>query len=110
MDRKRLSLTRSCLLMRTITVACHWRSEGASLATHPRFSCKNRRDRKDGIPVARCRRGGEEPIDLAEVTDRLHVTPILTEDETLPRPDHAHEPIPLRGQRDRHRSRSATGL
>lgn len=58
-------------------------------------------DRDDGIPVPRRRQHTEQPVELAKVADRLHVTPIHAEDEPISRTNHVHKPLTSRREHDR---------
>src|SRR5207244_10144336 len=64
-------------------------------------------DRDDRTPTPRRRRRTEQLVDLTEIADGFHVTPVHPEDESILRPDDAHEPLPARRNGDWNRSRYA---
>ncbi len=51
-----------------------------------------------GAPAASCGGHPEESVDLAEIPDGLHVTPVYLEHESGLRPDDSHKPLPTFGK------------
>ena len=58
-------------------------------------------DLLDGIPVACCRRDTQELLDLAEITDRLHLASIQTQDEFFSDRNNFQQPLILRREVER---------
>src|SRR5262249_15478929 len=66
-------------------------------------------DRGDRVPIARRRRHPENLVDLAQVADRLHVAPVLTEDEAVVASDDSNEPA-VGGKIERKRREDSRAL
>src|SRR5947208_6307931 len=71
---------------------------------------QNPHDRNDCVPIACRRRHANQFVDLAQIADRLHVTAVHSEDESVSRPDNSQQPLPTRRKCDGNGSRDAAGL
>src|SRR5215472_5503916 len=67
-------------------------------------------DRGDRIPIARRRRHAENLVHLAQVANRLHVAPVLTEDEAVVSGDDSNEPAAVGGKIQRKRGEQSWAL
>jgi hypothetical protein len=66
------------------------RTVGATV--FPSRALQNPHDRHYCVPIPCRRRRTEEFVDLAKIADCLHVTTVLSEDESVLRGDNSHEP------------------
>src|SRR6266581_7457024 len=80
-----------------------WSKENSILFS----GCQNFRDFLDRVPVARGDWHTEALLDLAEVTERLHLPTIQTQDESVVDRNDFQEPLVVRGQTERKRRHSA---
>jgi hypothetical protein len=71
---------------------------------------QNPHDREDCVPVARCCRHTEKPVDLAEVGDGLHVPTVHSEYELLLRRDNSNQPLSIGRECDGQSSAEARGF
>ena len=68
---------------------------------------KNLRDLLNCIPIPRGHSDAQKLLDLAEVADRLHLTTIQTQDESVLDRNDLQQPVIVRGQTERKRRRRA---
>src|ERR1700677_4171734 len=81
----------------------------SSLCPCLRITLQNPHNGKDCVPIACSRRHAEQLVDLPKIADRLHVAAVHSKNETVFRPDHSHEPIPVWRKIEWNVSRTAAG-
>src|SRR5438067_2452851 len=76
----------------------------------PLSSAKNLSDFLDRVPIARSDRHTQALLDLAEVADRFHLSPIQTQNESVMDGSDLHQPVVVRSRSNRSRVSQHRGI